>query len=71
MCSDLAIANVTVATRQGVYYTCRFYIGRQPCLMVTDVEMLKEILVKQFDCFMDRPVSLLDERMSLHDRQLR
>ena len=28
-----------------------------PVLKVNDVDMLKQILVKEFDCFSDRPVS--------------
>ena len=31
--------------------------GRIPSLIVADPEMLKDIFVKEFDCFSDRPVS--------------
>jgi len=31
--------------------------GRIPSLMVADPEMLRDIFVKEFDCFSDRPVS--------------
>ena len=31
--------------------------GRIPSLVVADPEMLKDIFVKEFDCFSDRPVS--------------
>ena len=31
-----------------------YYIGRIPVFLVTDSEMLKQILVKQFDNFTDR-----------------
>jgi len=30
-----------------------------PSIVTTDPEMIKEILVKRFDCFHDRPVSLV------------
>ena len=36
----------------------RYYNGHMPMLAVTDVDMLKQILVKEFDAFMDRPVSI-------------
>lgn len=35
----------------------RYYNGHMPMLCVTDVDILKQILVKEFDAFMDRPVS--------------
>ena len=37
----------------------RYYNGHMPVLSVTDVDMLKQILVKDFDIFMDRPVRIL------------
>ena len=36
-----------------------FYLGQQPEILITDLDILKEILVKDFNKFMDRPVSLL------------
>ena len=33
------------------------YIGARPVLTIADVEMLKVILVKEFDTFVDRDVS--------------
>ena len=36
-----------------------YYIGQKPYIMITDVDMLKQILVKDFNNFMDRPVSTL------------
>ena len=32
----------------------RFYIGTQPRIAVADVEMLKQIMVTQYDSFTDR-----------------
>ena len=34
-----------------------FYIGQRPHVLITDLEILKDILVKDFNNFMDRPVS--------------
>ena len=34
-----------------------WYIGARPVLSIADVEMLKVILVKEFDTFVDREVS--------------
>ena len=36
----------------------RWYIGARPELAITDIEMLKVILVKEFESFVDREVSL-------------
>jgi len=36
---------------------CRFYIGRQPGVLVSDLELVKNITVKDFDDFSDRFVS--------------
>lgn len=33
----------------------KMYLGREPIIVVTDVEMLKHILVKEFDKFRNRP----------------
>ena len=34
----------------------RFYIGCQPSILVSDLEMLKQIMIKNFDNFTDRSV---------------
>ena len=34
-----------------------YFFGPTPCLVVGDPEMLKDILVREFDSFTDRPVS--------------
>ena len=31
--------------------------GKTPCLVAADPEMLRDIFVKEFDCFSERPVS--------------
>ena len=36
----------------------RYYNGIRPHVVVSDLEMLKEILVKQFDVFTDREVCI-------------
>ena len=37
---------------------CRFYIGAAPTYLISDPEMLKQIMVKEFSHFIDRvPVS--------------
>ncbi|XP_028516558.1 cytochrome P450 3A8-like [Exaiptasia diaphana] len=33
----------------------KFYVGRRPALVVSDPEMIKEIMVKEFDKFRNRP----------------
>ena len=38
---------------------CRFYIGKKPQIMISDLDILKEIMVKQFDNFSDHSVSCL------------
>ena len=44
--------------KYGKVFTVTF-IGRIPNLGVADPEMLKDIFVKEFDCFSERPVSYL------------
>lgn len=39
-------------------FFCRYFVGLRSCIVVRDLDMLKQILVKQFDNFMDRPVCL-------------
>ena len=38
------------------------YVGAQPVLLVSDLEMLKHIMVKEFDSFANRSVSGLPVR---------
>lgn len=42
--------------KYGQVYEAAIF-GRIPSLVVADPEMLKDIFVKEFDCFSDRPVS--------------
>ena len=39
--------------------TYRFYLGQKPHVLVTDLDMLKQIMVKDFNNFMDHEVSML------------
>ena len=40
------------------YFTLyRYYIGQQAYILITDLDMLKQILVKDFDNFSDHAVS--------------
>ena len=40
-------------------FACRYYKLSMPWLSVTDLDIIKHIHVKEFDCFTDRPVSEL------------
>lgn len=37
-------------------YGGRYYIGRKPRILITDLDILKQIMVKDFDNFSDRVV---------------
>ncbi len=41
----------------ALYIIHRFYFGIDPQLVIFDLDILKQVLVKEFDSFMDRPVS--------------
>ena len=52
--------SVALVITSGLSWTdlfYRFYVGRRPSIMIVDLEMLKLILVKEFDAFTDRPVT--------------
>ncbi len=36
---------------------CRYYVGRQPVIFISDVELIKAITVKDFEHFVDRHAS--------------
>lgn len=38
--------------------TNRFYIGQQPHILISDLDMIKQIMTKDFQNFPDHPVSL-------------
>ena len=40
-----------------MHYSYRYYLGRRPRIIITDLDMLKQILVKDFDNFTDHTVS--------------
>lgn len=37
-----------------LFLVCRFYLGSKFTVVVTDINMIKEVFVKQFDNFADR-----------------
>ena len=39
----------------------RFYVGPKPKIVITDADLLKEIMVKEFDSFSDRGFTVSDE----------
>ena len=39
----------------------RFYRGKRPIMMVADLEILKQVTVKEFNSFVDREVSKILE----------
>ena len=43
-------------SHDNYYNHDRYYIGIQPVIAVKDLEMLKQIMVKQFDTFTDKRV---------------
>ena len=42
----------------ALYYHGRVYIGKKPHIMIADLDILKQIMVKEFDKFPDHSVSL-------------
>ena len=55
---DLAQRKLPKLVMLRAYYETlyRFYIGCQPCMLVSDLEILKQILIKDFDNFTNRLV---------------
>ncbi len=42
-----------------INFSDRFYIGKAPYILITDLDMLKQIFVKDFNNFMDHAVRLI------------
>ena len=45
---------------------CRYYIGQQAYVLITDLDILKQILVKDFDNFSDHAVRSTNKTTQLH-----
>ena len=43
-----------LAPQKNIPFLCRFYVGAQPRIAMADLDLIKEILVKEFDNFSDR-----------------
>ena len=41
----------------------RYYFGATPVIVLSDQELLKQVMVKQFDCFTDRQVNVVWKRI--------
>ena len=48
--------------RYGKVFAMSSFLGKIPNLVVADPDMLKDIFVKEFDCFRDRPVSYINTK---------
>lgn len=46
-------------TENDAFLFCSFYYGVRPIVVVSDQEMVKQILVKDFDSFQDREVNIV------------
>ena len=44
---------------------CRLYSGKKPFLIISDLDLLKQIMIKNFDKFQNRIVSLFSVFVSL------
>ena len=69
--ADATSAHISILGMQFFHFDCslyhhnnRFYFGIAPQLVIFDLDILKQVLVKEFDSFMDRPVSYIFELIS-------
>ena len=44
-----------VSTINILHLLCRYYLGQLPIIVIKDLDILKEVTVKQFEQFHDRP----------------
>ena len=47
-----------------------FYVGQKPYIMIADLDILKHILVKDFNSFIDRPVSTMSKNNCMHSARI-
>ena len=58
--SDMNHSCGIASIRTWLNFICvRFYAGRRKLLIVADIKTVKEIMVKEFDVFTDREVSVV------------
>ena len=53
--------------KYGKVFAMSSFLGKIPNLVIADPEMLKEIFVKEFDSFRDRPVSYMFVNLKFTD----
>lgn len=52
--------------RYGKVFAMSSFLGQIPNLVVADPDMLKDIFVKEFDSFRDRPVSYINMKYGIY-----
>ena len=53
---------------KSIFLLTRYYIGQQAYILITDLDMLKQIMVKDFDNFSDHAVSCYGSKRTYCDR---